>query len=396
MLDRSSAFSAEGDATENQVASSTLSNAFARRVVSRIRGWGWLFVATVLVPTSCALIYFGFLASDVYVSEAKFVVRAPDKPASSGLGILLKTAGFSNAGDEVYAARDYVLSRDAARDLNEGGALAKAYSNTRISIFDRFDPFGFDGSFEELYKFYKKKVAIDHDASSSITTLTVRAYNAEDARRFNIELLTRAEALVNRLNERGQRDLISVAEREVADAKEKAAQAAIELANFRNQEGVVDPEKQAEAQLQMVSKLQDQLIATRIQLLQLRTYTPENPQIPVLQAGERSLAGQIDEELGKIAGGSRSLSSSAVRYQRLLLDNQFAEKQLAASMGSLEEARNEARRKQAYVERIVQPSLPDDAIEPRRVRGVITTIVFGLVAWGILSMLLAGVREHRD
>ena len=62
-----------------------------------------LFLLTVILPTLLATLYFGLLASDVYVSESQFVVRSPDKPATTGLGVLLKSTGFSNAGDEVYA-----------------------------------------------------------------------------------------------------------------------------------------------------------------------------------------------------------------------------------------------------------------------------------------------------
>ena len=40
-------------------------------------------------------------------------------------------------------------------------------------------------------------------------------------------------------------------------------------------------------------------------------------------------------------------------------------------------------------------SLPDEATRPKRLRGIFTTFILGLVAWGILSMLLAGVREHQ-
>jgi len=65
-------------------------------------------------------------------------------------------------------------------------------------------------------------------------------------------------------------------------------------------------------------------------------------------------------------------------------------------MTSLVEAQNEARRKQVYVQRIVQPNLPDSPIEPRRVRGILATLILGLIAWGIASMLMAGVREHKD
>ena len=108
-----------------------------------------LFGATVIVPTVLAVLYFGFIASDVYVSESQFVVRSPDKPSTSGLGVILKTAaGFSNAGDEIYSAQSYVLSRDALRAIDRNNAFRQAYTRPSISIFDRFNPTGLFGSFE--------------------------------------------------------------------------------------------------------------------------------------------------------------------------------------------------------------------------------------------------------
>ncbi|MBF5090882.1 hypothetical protein F1640_12805 [Novosphingobium sp. NBM11] len=354
-----------------------------------------LFLITVVVPTFLATLYFGIFASDVFISESKFLVRSPDKPAQTGLGVLLKSTGFANAGDEIYAAHDYVLSRDALEALNHNKAYVNAYSAPSISVFDRFYSFG-NSTFEDLYKYYQKKVDVKQDTTSSIVTLTVRAYTAKDAQRFNEQLLEMAEATVNKLNERGRSDLVRFAEREVSEAKEKSQAAALALSAYRNQAGVIDPEKQATVQIQMVSKLQDELIATRTQLRELRTIAPKNPQIEVLQARASEISSEIDEQLGVITGSSKSLSSRAARYQRLLLESQFADKQLAGAMASLEEARNEARRKQAYVERIVQPNTPDDPLEPRRLRGIFSTFILGLAAWGIISMLLAGMREHQD
>ena len=111
----------------------------------------WLFLLAVVVPTALAVLYYGLLASDVYVSESRFVVRSPDKPAATGLGVLLKSTAFSTAGDEIYAADDYIQSRDALRALNRDGFVVRAYSAPNISIFDRFDPLRLDGSFESLY-----------------------------------------------------------------------------------------------------------------------------------------------------------------------------------------------------------------------------------------------------
>ena len=114
----------------------------------------WLFALTVVIPTALAVLYFGLFASDVYVSESRFVVRSPDKPSASGLGVILKSAaGFSSAGDEIYAADEYIQSRDALRALNRNQAVTRAYGSSRVSLFDRFNPLGTDGSFEDLYDY---------------------------------------------------------------------------------------------------------------------------------------------------------------------------------------------------------------------------------------------------
>jgi capsular polysaccharide transport system permease protein len=367
-----------------------------KKMISFLKKFNSLMLVTLVFPTVLAALYFGVFASDIYISESRFVVRSPDKPSGSGLGVLLKSAGFSNAGDEIYAAQDYVKSRDALKALNDKNYVGNAYGGQGISIFDRFNPLGWDNSFEELYKYYQSKVTIQHETVSSTTTMTVRAYSPQVAHKINLLLLEQAEALVNRLNERGRKDLIEYALREVDEAKAASRSAGSALANYRNREGVVDPEKQATVQLQMISKLQDELIATQTQLLQLRTFTPQNPQIPVLRIRVKGLQKEIDKQLGRVAGDRKSLAATAEQYQRLQLEAQFADRQLAAAMTSLQDAKNEARRKQAYVERIVAPNIPDKALEPRRLRGVLATFMLGLIAWGVMTMLLAGVREHKD
>lgn len=354
----------------------------------------WLFLLVVVAPVVTAIVYFGLLASPVYISESSFVVRNPEKPMPSGLGGILQTAGFTKGTEEVYAAQSFAASRDALRALNRNDAVERAYSRPEIFVLQRFDPLGVAGSFEDLYEYFKKKVAVQNDATTSITKLTVRAFNPRDAQRFNAQLLEMSEATVNQLNERGRRDLVQFAQNEVLQAKIEAQSAGAALAAYRNLSGVLDPEKQAEIQMQMVSKLQDQLISTRTELAQLRRYTPMNPRIPVLQSQLGIIESSMRSELRKVTGGNRSLAQSAVRYERLVLESEFANKQLTAALASLEQARNEAQRKQAYVERIVEPNLPDAPMEPRRLRGILATLALALLAYGILRMLLAGVKEH--
>jgi capsular polysaccharide transport system permease protein len=362
----------------------------------RITGMSRLFLLTVVLPTLLSGIYFAFIAADVYISESRFVVRSPERSVSSPLGMLFKAADFSRSQDDSYTVYDYILSRDSLAQLEKEFGLGKAFSSPKLDFLARFPGIDLDDSFEALFRYYKKRVVVNLDNVSAISTLSTSAFNPEDAVRINEKLLVLSEELVNRLNERGRQDMIRFAANEVAIAEKKAKTAALALSAYRNQKGVIDPERQSTIQLQQVAKLQDELIATQGQLTQLQTFTQSNPQIPFLQKRVQTLRREIADETSRVAGGDRSLANKAAEFQRLALEREFADKQLASALVSLEQARNDAQRKQLYLERIVQPSKPDIAIEPRRIRGVVVTLVLGLIAWGVLTMLLAGVKEHID
>lgn len=356
-----------------------------------------LFIVTVFLPTVLSAIYFGWIASDVYVSESRFVVRTPQRSQQPTLvGALLQGSGFNRAQDDAFTVHDYILSRDALKELDEKLKVRDAYAAQSVDVFNRFPgPLGED-NFESLYKYYSKHAAVEYDVNSSITTLRVSAYSAQTALDINASLLAMGEKLVNQINDRGRQDLIQYAQSEVTGAEAKAKAAALALASYRNTRAVFDPDRQSALQLQQVSKLQDELIATKIQLAQIQALSPQNPQIATLQKRAKGLEQEMANEMAKVAGGgTNSFSNKATEFERLQLERTFADRQVASALASLENARNEARRKQLYLERIVQPNLPDYALEPRRLRSVLATLVLGLIAWGIASMLLSGVKEHQ-
>jgi len=358
-----------------------------------------LFLATVVLPTFLSILYFGFYASDIYVSESSYVVRSPNKKSmASGLGAMLEGAGFSGfskAPDDVYTVGEYVRSRDALEYLQKELDLKTIWCNGKIDILHRFDPLGLDGSKEALYEYYLKRVDVHVDPMSGITSLKVSAFDADTSFRINTLLISEAERLVNILNDRGRNDLIRFAENEVLNAEQKAKNSALALSNYRNEQSVMDPVRQTQLHYEHISRLQEELVKTRTQLTQLKVFSPQSPRPPALELREKTLENEVYKEMQKITGGENSLASKAADYERLTLDREFADRQLASALASLEIARNEAQRQQLYLETIAKPMLPDDAMLPKRTYGVLTTIVLGFIAWGILSMLLAGVREHQ-
>jgi len=356
-----------------------------------------LFFLSVVLPTLVATAYYGFMASDVFVSESRFVVRSPQRPQASGLGALLQGGGFARSQDDTYSVHDFVLSRDALAELERALGIRALYSAESIDPVSRFTSLQIDQSFESFYRYYKKYVTIDYDTASSITVLTVRGFTAADAQKINALLLTMGERLINQLNDRSRRDLISVAEKDVKSSEDRSKAAALALSGFRSNQAVFDPERQAAMQLQGVAKLQEELLATETQLAQLRQVSPSNPQIPSLQNRSDLLRRAIGEQNARVSGrGGSSFSTQSSGYDRLLLEKTFSDRQLASALATLESAKNEAQRQQLYLERLVQPNLPDKAMEPRRFRTVAMILIVGLVVWGVLSLVYASVREHTD
>lgn len=367
------------------------------RLKALTRRFNKIFLITVALPTLVACLYFGVIASDVYISESRFVVRNPQRQSvTSGLGSLLQGTGFARSQDDTYSVHDYVLSRDALHELDQQLQVRKAFSSGEIDFINRFPGVSTDDSFEAFFRHYRKYVTIDYDTVSSITTLYVRAYTAEDSRKFNDLLLQMGERLVNNLNTRSRQDLIQVAQKEVQTAEERSKTAAVALSGFRGKQSLFDPDRQSALQLQGVAKLQEEMLSAEAQLAQLRQLSPDNPQIPSLKSRVDALRKTIASEGSKVAGADGSLTSKSAAYDRLQLEKVFAERQLATSLAALETARNEAQRKQLYLERLVQPNLPDKALEPRRLRSVLMVFALGLVLWGVVSLVVASVKEHAD
>lgn len=363
--------------------------AFFRRL-DRLAWW------IVVMPTALALLYYGLIASDVYISESRFLVRAPKAQVGSTLGTLLQGAGMAHADADAYAVENYVLSRDAAWAVDQALHIRAAYGRHGIDVLSRFPGLDWDDSFESFFKYYQHKVEVQVDSASSVATLKVRAYTAADAEAINQALLAQAEALVNRLNERSRQDLVRYAAAEADDLGKKAQAAALALARYRNQSGVIDPERQSAIPLERIAKLQERLIDTKAAILDLQAVAAANPQLPLLRNRAQQLQVEIDHVSQGVTGGAASLASKAPEYQRFALEKEFADKMLASGLGALEQARAEAQRQQLYIERIVQPNRPDQALEPRRLRIILTVLALGLVAWGVISMLVAGIREHQD
>jgi capsular polysaccharide transport system permease protein len=103
---------------------------------------------------------------------------------------------------------------------------------------------------------------------------------------------------------------------------------------------------------------------------------------------------QIALERGRVANDSDGLADKIAEYERLTLKEEFAVQSLTQAVAELDLARVDARRQQLFLERVVEPDVPDQAMMPQRWRSVLTVFGFNIIGVAVIWLLFAGVREH--
>ena len=355
----------------------------------------WRFLLVVVLPTVLAATYYYGFATDQYVSEARFVVRGPTQQAVTGIASILQTASGTRSQDDTFAVQDYILSRDALQELLNTAGLKDIFARTDADPLSRFPGLFGGDTFEHFYKYYLKHVDVLMDSTTGVSELTVKSFRPEDSKNIATALLAAGERLVNRMNERERENALRDARNEVQIAETRVKDVASKLADFRNREALLDPNKQSVPMLQAITNMQAKLSSTKLEVSQLQSSSPNSPLLASARQRMSALQAQIDDARSKVTGGDSSLVPKIREFDLLSLDRDFADKQLASAISSLETARINADRQQLYLEPVVQPNQPDYADFPRR--GTNTLIIF-LTMLGIYvgsSLLIAGAREHK-
>lgn len=355
-----------------------------------------MFTFVVIIPVVASIIYFGFIQSDVYISESRFVIRQPDKKNLTMVGVILQNIGMSSVRDEAFTVKEFILSRDSMNIINESLNLRKLYRKPGVDIISRFDSLGIDDSLESLYEYFLKKVTLIVDVASSISTLQTKAFSPQDAYNVNVGLLFLSEGMINRLNDRATKDMLDFAQQEVKDAEAQVKSTAAAVTAYQEKQTLFDPAQQSTMQLQHVYKLQDDLITVRGILSQVRVHAVDSPNVKALEKRADELRKEIEHEMFKITGGNDSMVQKAIEFKRLSLDREFAETRLATALASLEHARSEVQRQRLYLERIVMPHKPDFPVSMGRWWKIFTIGIVSLMFYFILRLLIAGVKEHTE
>jgi len=354
------------------------------------------FIALVLLPIMVAAVYLFVIATDQYVSEFRFSLSSIDPPRLDPLSLLAGNASHSPAGMESQIVVQYITSRAIVDQLDASLDLRRMFSPPEADWWARLPR---PTSIEALVLYWRGQVDPFYDPANGTVVVRVRAFTPAEALQLAKAIVAGSEQLVNELSARARHDTVRNAEAEVAQAEARLKTVLADIRAFRDREGLIDPGKTAEATGTLAARLRDELVRTNADLTTLKSYMRDDaPAVKVLKARIRSIETQQRVVAHDLTDPDRSRNDTLSRqlgsYEQLESERRFAEAAYQHALQGLDQARANADRQQVYIASFVPPSLPEEALYPRRWRtlGVVALIAFAL--WAIGGLAVQSIRDH--
>lgn len=353
------------------------------------------FVIVVVLPVVAAAVYYFAIAADQYVAEFRFALRTPAAIAVNAGTLWQAGPTASPPGLDAAAIVQYIGSRAIVDELDPKLDLRQMFSRREADWPARLR---LPVPIEELVRYWRGHVDAFDDATNGTIIVRVRAFTALDALVLAQAIAAASETLVNDLSARARRDTMRRAAEEASEAEKRLRTALVRLREFRDREGVIDPAKAAATTLTLAAHVRDELEQAKAERATLKTYMRDDaPSVRVLDARIHSLEAQLRTVSSEVTATDKTrtaLSQVMGSYEELDSDHRFAEAAYQHALEALDRARSDADRQQVYVASFVPPSLPEEALYPRRLRSFGIVALLALSLWAIGCLVLQSVRDH--
>ena len=366
--------------------------------VRRLAQERWLTWVGLGTPLLLALLFFYGVGRDRYQVRSDVVVRkAGQDSAAAGLslGNLLGGGNQGSLEDSRYL-RTYLESPQVLEDLEQQFNFRKAYAQQGL---DPFAGLWFRPSREEVYRLFRKQVAIQLDEGSGVMRISTLGFDADTAIRLNLFLNQQAEQFVNRLNQDVYRKQLAFAEQQVTENLQKVKKASSALQAFQRDRKLFSAQTEAELGGGLIAALDAELAKQKVQLAALRRQfvDPKAPEIRQAEVQVSELQRQVAAEReALVSPGGRNLPAQAAQLAELEADLKFQAELYKASLTAAETTRIDSLKQQRFLAVLSKPLKPDEPWQYWRHKGFFTTLAVLLVGFALTKFLLGMADSHRN
>jgi capsular polysaccharide transport system permease protein len=260
-----------------------------------------------------------------------------------------------------------------------------------------------DATLEELTGYWQRILGISYESGSGLIEVEAAAYDPDTAQAITAAIVAASQDRVNALNEQAREDAMRYARADLDEALERLKAAREALTQFRTRTRIVDPQADIQGRMGVMNNLQQELATALIQHDLLRgSLAPEDPRLKTAEKTIAVIRERIDIERQTFASGGTAETgalgedypSLIAEFERLSVDQDYAEQTYRAALSALEVARDEATRQSRYLATYIKPTLAESSKYPNRpmIAGLAGLIL--LMVWAIIVLVFYSIRDR--
>lgn len=341
--------------------------------------------------------YWCMLASDRYLSEAHVIIQstAIGSPQTPDLAAMLGAMSTGTLSDQLLL-RDHLLSVDMLLALDAKLDLRSHYSNWRRDPISRM--WFKSAPVEDFHDHFLSRVSVELDSYTGILIIQAQGYDAATAHAIAALMVEQGERYMNEVAHRLAENQVAFLEKQVAQLAERARQARGALLAYQNAKGMVSPQSATDNLVGISNRLESTLVDLQTRRSAMLAYLmPTSPAIVDVDTQIAAVKHEIAAQNARLAAPNGSvLNATVAEYQRLELASQMAEDEYKAALTALEQGRVEATRTLKKVSVLQTPTQPEYPLEPTRIYNSVVSILVTMLLAGVVHLLAAIIRDHRD
>lgn len=361
-------------------------------------------ILIVIIPNIISVIYFGLIASDQYVSEAKFTVASGAIPKMDGLGSVTGLPPMA-IFQESNIIISYIESRALVDILDREINLRHKFGSSNIDWLSRFNQ---SESVEKLLAYWQDHIKATITAPAGIIKLEILAFSPKDAQVIANAIIVKCEEVVNSLNDKMRRDTTYLAEAELRKSSERLKITRMKIESVRNQEGVINTSEASNSLNKILLELETTLLKYKNEYETEKKYVDEvAPQLRVMKSKIDTLTLQIEAVKGRITKNNtleiyssstkneESVMSKTIRkISEVELEQKIAETAYSQAAIALEMAKQMSEKKYIYLHQITESSLAEEAILPKRKSYILLILLITIFGNKLINKAAEIIRDN--
>ncbi len=355
-----------------------------------------LFVLMVLLPTLSYSVYLWTRAVDQYESDVGFGSRTEDGPSTFDfLGALGGVSQSSSKDMDIL--NQFIISQELVSKVDQQLDLKRIYGK---AINDPLNALGQNVTIEDKVAYWQRMVRVNYDTGTGLMNLQIYAFDPKDAQDIANAVLVESTRIINDLSKTAQEDATRYSQDSLHATEKKLSDARLAVLDFQITNHVVDPSSAIANQSSIVGTLNQQLAAAQIDLDMLTgTVQPTDPRLAQLSRRIDVINNRISEEQSKVGALANSSAPGFAKmmsdFERLRVDQEFAEKAYLSSLAAYDQALTDAQHKTRYLATYVAPTLAEAPTAPNRPLTAFIVALIGFLLWSVLVLVYYALRDRR-